>query len=256
MFRIADGVDLSGAKATNAAAGTNPTDLVNLAQLNAAVLGGDLKQSVRVKTMTQTTLSGLTAVNGYTPSSGDRILVVAQTNPAENGIYAAASGAWTRTADASQGTLSAGSLVTVEQGSSDADTVWLLTSDDPLTVGTSNQTWSLWGGTAAYTAGVGILISSGVISVKVGAGLIADSTSLRLDPASTVFARFRSYLVPAGTNPVVTHDLNTQTPAATLWDISGGTPVVVAAGVQGTTTTTVTVPVTAASNQYRLDLVG
>lgn len=257
VFKIADGVDLAGQKATNVATGTNASDAVNLAQLNAAVMGGDLKQSVKVKTTTQTTLFGLNAVNGYTPVAGDRILVTAQTDATQNGIYAAATGAWNRTADASQGTLSAGSLVTVEQGTVDSDTVWLLTSDDPLTVGTSTQTWTKWGGTAAYTAGVGILISAGVISVVVGAGLIADATSVRLDPNSTVFGRPRSYAVPAGTNPVVTHDLNTQTLySAVLWDISGATPVVVGAGLQATSTTTVTVPVTAAANQYRLTLVG
>jgi hypothetical protein len=42
------------------------------------------------------TLSGLGARNGVTPSAGQRVLVTGQTNPAQNGPYTAASGAWSR----------------------------------------------------------------------------------------------------------------------------------------------------------------
>lgn len=256
MVKILDGVDFAGSKGTNVAAGTNPNDLVILSQVQSLLAGLDPKQSVKVKTTAQTTLSGLTAVNGYTPSAGDRILVTANTNAAENGIYAAATGPWTRTLDGSQGNLTAGALVAVEQGTADADTLWLLTSDDPLTVGTTAQTWSKWGAGLAYTAGNGVSIISGIISLITGAGLILDGTSLRLDPGSTVFARHRSYAVPAGTNPSVTHDLNTTAISAQLWDISGAAPVLVGAGLQATDTTHVLVPTTAATGQYRLDLIG
>jgi len=43
-------------------------------------------------------LSGLT-IGSYTLTDGDRILVKSQTNPVENGIYNAHSGAWTRSTD-------------------------------------------------------------------------------------------------------------------------------------------------------------
>lgn len=44
-------------------------------------------------------LNGLTAVGSYSPQPGDRILVKDQANPATNGIYNAATGAWARTGD-------------------------------------------------------------------------------------------------------------------------------------------------------------
>lgn len=44
-------------------------------------------------------LVGLTAVGGYTPLVGDRILVKDQTDPSTNGIYNASVGAWRRSGD-------------------------------------------------------------------------------------------------------------------------------------------------------------
>ena len=132
VTKILDGLDVASQKITNVATGTNPGDAINLAQLQLALAGLDPKQSVRTATTTNITMSGLSAVNGYTPVAGDRILVKNQTDATQNGIYTASSGAWTRTADAAAGTLSAGAVVTAELGTTDADTVWLLTTDDPF----------------------------------------------------------------------------------------------------------------------------
>lgn len=72
----------------------------------------------RVKTVTTANhaLSGLAAINGYTPVAGDRILVTAQTAGAANGIYDASSGAWTRSADANTSSKIAGAVVIIERG--------------------------------------------------------------------------------------------------------------------------------------------
>ncbi len=53
----------------------------------------------RLATTGNKTLSGLSAVDSYTPVNGDRILVWQQSTPSENGVYIAYSGAWTRAAD-------------------------------------------------------------------------------------------------------------------------------------------------------------
>lgn len=46
------------------------------------------------------TLSGLAAIDGVTPIVGDRVLAVYQSTATQNGIWVAASGAWTRATDA------------------------------------------------------------------------------------------------------------------------------------------------------------
>ena len=53
----------------------------------------------RLATTGNKTLSGLSAVDSYTPVKGDRILVWQQSTPSENGVYIADSGTWTRAAD-------------------------------------------------------------------------------------------------------------------------------------------------------------
>ena len=53
----------------------------------------------RLATTGNKTLSGLSAVDGYTPINGDRILVWQQSTASENGVYIADSGTWTRAAD-------------------------------------------------------------------------------------------------------------------------------------------------------------
>lgn len=41
-------------------------------------------------------LSGLSAIDGYTPSEGDNVLAKDQSTPSQNGVYIATSGTWTR----------------------------------------------------------------------------------------------------------------------------------------------------------------
>jgi hypothetical protein len=66
---------------------------------NIAITG--LKLGAAIKTVADSNigLSGLSAVNGYTPIAGDRVLVIGQTTATENGVYDAASGGWTRSTD-------------------------------------------------------------------------------------------------------------------------------------------------------------
>lgn len=58
-----------------------------------------IKQPCRVATTGNITLSGLSTIDDVALSAGDRVLVRAQTSAADNGIYDAASGSWTRSTD-------------------------------------------------------------------------------------------------------------------------------------------------------------
>lgn len=53
-------------------------------------------QTAKGNTTSNDTLSGLAPRNGYTPTGGALMLVTAQTDPKENGLYLADSGAWFR----------------------------------------------------------------------------------------------------------------------------------------------------------------
>lgn len=140
-------------RAVVAAAGITPshTDVTQLVTaIRRLIDGGDYKPSARVATTANIALTGEQTIDGVAVVAGDRVLVMAQTAGAENGIYVAATGDWARAEDAnSAGDLTSGVLVPVETGTANADTVWMLTTDGAITIGTTALTWQIKSGDAS-----------------------------------------------------------------------------------------------------------
>jgi hypothetical protein len=84
----------------------------------------------RLATTADHALTGVTDIDGVTPAAGDLILVRANTDATENGLYVAAAGAWARLKD-DQGAdvIRAGMLVQVREGTTLQDTLWAITAD-------------------------------------------------------------------------------------------------------------------------------
>lgn len=98
---------------------------------------------VRMATTGNVPLSGLGAIDGVTPAQDDRILVHAQATASQNGIYLAKSTAWVRATDFDNSLETTdGVMIVVAQGSTHADTVWLLTTNAPITLGTTALTFT------------------------------------------------------------------------------------------------------------------
>jgi hypothetical protein len=71
-------------------------------------------------------LSGFPTIDGVTfPSGTNRVLLVGQTNPVENGLWVVAAGAWTRPADFATGTAAGEAYVLILQGTVNAGSSWL-----------------------------------------------------------------------------------------------------------------------------------
>ncbi len=88
-------------------------------------------------------------------SEGDRILVKDQINSTENGIYVAATGDWSRSPDADTDTkVTPGLLVPVEMGARFADSLWQLTSDGPIILGTTELNFEMAAGKTGVAFGV------------------------------------------------------------------------------------------------------
>ncbi len=85
------------------------------------------------------TLSGLSTIDGVSLAANDRVLLTAQTNPVENGLWLAQSGAWTRPSDFNTGNLADQAYVLISSGSVNAGSSWLCTTPtavidtDPIT---------------------------------------------------------------------------------------------------------------------------
>lgn len=77
-----------------------------------------VKKSVKVATTTNITLSGTTTIDGVAVVAGDRVLVKNQTTTSQNGIYIVNSSTWTRSTDADTISKLAGSVVNVDNGTS------------------------------------------------------------------------------------------------------------------------------------------
>lgn len=98
------------------------------------------KAPVRTLSSGNVTLSGLQTVSGVALNEGDRVLLWVQTNGAENGIYNASAGAWTRSSDANTIEKLFGAYVYVTEGT--WATVQIRTKAKTGDVlGTTPQTW-------------------------------------------------------------------------------------------------------------------
>jgi phage-related tail fiber protein len=102
----------------------------------------DSKQSVRVATTANIALAGLQSIDAITLVAGDRVLVKNQSVAKDNGLYVAAAGVWPRALDAdTNAEVTSALLVSVEQGSSQADTRWQLVTDGVIVLGTTALTF-------------------------------------------------------------------------------------------------------------------
>lgn len=155
----------------------------------AAAAGMKWRPSVRFATIVNDSLTGLAARNGITPIAGNRVLVMAQTAPAQNGVYIAAAGAWARATDADSWTELVGQVVVTEEASTVAgvtDVPYICTVNTGGTLGVTSVTWSI----------LPVPISDGSItSAKLTAQALLD---LRQIPRNSVSAAYTFGLSDGG----------------------------------------------------------
>lgn len=110
---------------------------------------------------------GLLNIDGVAVVNGERVLAKNQTLPEENGIYVVnGAGAWTRATDADAANEILGAAVFIEEGSTQANTMWTMTTDAPITIGTTALTFVQFAATVSLTAGAGLLDTGGTWSVE------------------------------------------------------------------------------------------
>ena len=183
---ITGDLNLAGFKITGAGDGTNPTDLVNLSQLEAAASGLAPLLAVRLASTSNVDLAvgGLLTLDGIALAAADRVLVKDQTDASENGIYTAQVGAWVRATDADQdGELKGGSHTFVNEGSTHSGSGWNVVHSGDIVVGTHDVVWSKFSGSGTVVAGDGLGKVGNTLSVNAGDGveIITDNVQIKLD---------------------------------------------------------------------------
>ena len=227
-------VPWGGFKITNMASPLTGTDAANKAYVDAGINGLAWKDTCRLGTTANITLSGLSAIDGVTPSGGDRILVKNQTAGQDNGIYVAAVGAWPRAVDAMDGPSILNAAVFVSEGTTNADTAWVMTTNMPISVGSTPLTWAQFGAGAVYTAGNGLTLTANQFAVGAGTGIVVSpgvtavdttviATQAFVNTAVTGMAKkYATTLAGTASPETITHNLNTRDIQVAVYN--GATP--------------------------------
>jgi len=174
-------LDFGAFKGTNAADPTAPAHLATKGYVDSVAQGLAPKDSVRAATTANITLLGAQSIDGVAVVAGDRVLVKNQATASENGIYVAAAGAWSRATDAdSEGDLR-GASVFIEEGTTQADTLWVMTTNAPITVGTTGLSWSQFSSAGDIVGGAGLTKTGNTLDVNVdGSTLEINADTLRV----------------------------------------------------------------------------
>lgn len=191
--KIESSVALAGSPTTTTQSpGDNTTKIATTAFVQAAVTasaaGLDVKASVRALKDSNLALSGGAAlsIDGVTTANGDRVLLTGQTAGAENGIYVVSgigtAYALTRSSDADiSAEVTAGMFTFVTEGTSYADTGWVLVTNDAITLDTTSLSFTQFTGTGAITAGAGLTKSGNTLDVGAGDGIDVAADSIAVD---------------------------------------------------------------------------
>jgi hypothetical protein len=185
-------VDVAGFRITSLGTPTQTTDAATKGYVDSVKQALDIKDSVRVattanlsatasgtglgKTLTNNSTQAAITIDSVPLSSGDRVLVKDQTTGADNGIYTVttvgtASTYWvlTRATDADNSSptneVTAGMFTFVEEGTINADSGWVLTTNNPLTLDTTALSFAQFSGAGQVIAGNGLTKSGNQIDV-------------------------------------------------------------------------------------------
>jgi hypothetical protein len=170
------------------AAPTADAHAATKAYVDAARSGLDVKASVRVASVAPvaiaTALEAGDIIDGVTLVAGDRVLLKDQSTASENGIYvavASGAGAASRATDAdTSAEVTTGMFTFVSEGTVNADNGFVLTTDDTITLGTTNLTFVQFSGAGQITAGAGLTKNGNTIDA-VGTASRIDVTANAID---------------------------------------------------------------------------
>lgn len=260
-MKVLDGLDLLNQQLKNLADGSAATDAVTMQQMQSFVRGLDWKESVRTASTANVTISSPGgSINGVTLANGDRVLLKAQTASAENGIYVfnGAASAMTRSADATVSggvqTLTSGMAVLATEGTVNADTAWVLSTNDPLTVGTTGLNYVQFGGGNSYTPGNGLSLVGSAFSVTAaaGGGITVAAGGVSVDFTKAV-AKFAASIGDGTTTSFsVAHNLGSSDVVVTVKDTGTNVISYMSPTVTDTNHVTVSFPSAPTTGQYRI----
>lgn len=142
-------IDLNNQKIVNLGAPTGANDAARKIDVENAQNGLDFKEAARLVSTTHlATLSLSATIDGKATVDGDRVLLVAQSNAAQNGLWVVShTGSWSRPSDwlydPSNPILQNGSaFVFIQEGNANADSAWVCTTNGDIQVDSTATAWT------------------------------------------------------------------------------------------------------------------
>ncbi len=215
-------VGMGGQRLTNLGAPSAGSDAATKDYADSIASGLVWKESVRVATTANITLSGEQTIDGVSVVAGDRVLVKDQTTAADRGIYVCASGSWTRATDFdTSAEAKPGSTVWVNEGTANGDTSWVLTTNAPITLGSTSLTFTQNNALANLTAGDGLGKTGNDLYVKTNATLTISGDEVGI--ASAYLGKTFTQTIGDGSSTTidVTHSLGTRDVQVEVYILSG-----------------------------------
>jgi len=164
--------------------GTN--SLATKQYVDAIKTGLDVKDSVRVASTANITniadaLNSGDSIDGVTLANDDRVLLKDQTTGSENGIYVVGSSP-ARASDFDENAeVTGGAFVFVEEGIANADNGYVVTTNDPITVGSTAIAFTQFSGAGQIDPGNGLVKGTGASANTINAVGTANRITVSAD---------------------------------------------------------------------------
>lgn len=277
-------LSINSHKLTNVLDPTSPQDAATKAYVDATAQGLDIHPSVKMATIgvvsgaTYTAAGGTsargqfttmpnTAVDGIALVANDRILVKDQASGAQNGIWivttvgSGANGVWDRATDFDQDVeVTAGAFTFVEQGTTNADSGWVLTTDNPIVIGGASGTslaFAQFSGAGQVTVTTPLVKTGNNLSlttVPINLGGTNATTAAGAKTSLGFMTRF-SYNCTTSASQAQAHGMGTADISVTVVEVSTGA-VVYPNVVVDSTNVTLTFAVAPTASQFRITCIG